>query len=303
MKIGSFFYTIGQGFRNIARNKMYSLASAATMAACIFLFGLFFSVVTNFNATVRGAEENVAVTVLFDDDITPARIAEIGDLIAGRPEVSAYNFVSADDAWNSFKDTYFEGDEELASGFENDNPLANSESYEIYLTDVSLQNDLVKYLGTLDGVREVKQSEVVANTLSDMNKLITLVSVAIILVLLMVAVFLISNTVTTGITIRKEEIYIMKLVGATDYFVRAPFIIEGIIIGIVGAIIPLLILYASYGNVIGYIRDKFAFAGNILAFVSADEVFKVLTPVAILLGVGIGFVGSFVTTKKHLKVY
>ncbi len=302
MSVGSFFYTIGQGFRNIGRNKMYSLASAATMAACIFLFGVFFSVVTNFNATVRSAEENVSVSVLFDDDISPARIAEIGDIIAAREEVSSYNFVSADDAWESFKATYFEGEEDLAAGFENDNPLAHSESYEIYLTDVSRQTELVEYLKTLSGVREVNQSEVVANTLSDMNKLIAFVSVAIIMVLLMVAVFLISNTVTTGISVRKEEIYIMKLVGATDYFVRAPFVIEGIIIGAVGAAIPLLILYASYNNVIGYIRDRFGFLSNILSFVSANEVFKTLTPVAMLLGIGIGFLGSYITIRKHLKV-
>lgn len=302
MSIGAFFYTIGQGFRNIGRNKMYSLASAATMAACIFLFGLFFSVVTNFNATVRSAEENVSVSVLFDDDVSPARIAEIGDIIATREEVSSYNFVSADDAWESFKSTYFEGEEDLAAGFEGDNPLAHSESYEIYLTDVSKQTELVDYLRTLDGVREVNQSEVVANTLSDMNKLIAFVSVAIILILLMVAVFLISNTVTTGIAVRKEEIYIMKLVGATDYFVRAPFVIEGIIIGIVGAAVPLLILYASYNNVIGYIRDKFGFLSNILSFVSANEVFKTLTPVAMVLGIGIGFLGSYITIRKHLKV-
>lgn len=302
MGISTFFYTIGQGFKNIGRNRLFSLASIATMSACIFLFGIFYSVVTNFNTTVRAAEENVAVTVLFDDDIAPARIAEIGDLISARPEVSAYNFVSADDAWDSFKVQYFEGNEELAEGFADDNPLVNCESYEIYLNDVSYQSSLVKYLENLEGVRDVNQSEVVANTLSDVNKLITLVSVVIILMLLLVAVFLISNTVMVGISVRSEEIGIMKMVGATDYFVRAPFVIEGIIIGVIGAAIPLLLLFFSYDGIIGYIMDKFNFLSGVLVFASAEDVFVILTPVGIALGVGIGFFGSFITIRKHLQV-
>ena len=146
---------------------MFSLASIATMAACIFLFGLFFAIVTNFQSMVKAAEEGVAVTVLFDDDITPQEIAEIGDRIKDRPEVSAYNFKSADDAWAEFSQIYFEGNEELAEGFGDDNPLQKSESYEIYLNDVSMQDTLVSYLENLDGVREVRRSEIVANTISE----------------------------------------------------------------------------------------------------------------------------------------
>ena len=166
MRISSIFYSIKQGFKNIFRNKMFSLASIATMAACIFLFGLFFAIVTNFQSMVKEAEEGVAVTVLFDDDITPQQIAEIGDHIKDRPEVTAYNFKSADDAWAEISQIYFEGNEELAEGFGDDNPLQKSESYEIYLNDVSMQDTLVKYLENLDGVREVRRSEIVATFLA-----------------------------------------------------------------------------------------------------------------------------------------
>ena len=137
-------------------------------------------------------------------------------------------YVSADEAWKEYKKVYFQGKEELADGF-TDNPLANSAHYQVYLNDVSMQDSLVTYIKGLTGVREVKESAKVANTLTDFNKLLGYVSGGIILILLCVAVFLISNTVTVGISVRKEEIAIMKLIGATDFLVRAPFIVEGIV--------------------------------------------------------------------------
>ena len=241
MKINTFFYSVKQGFKNIFRNKMFSLASIATMAACIFMFGLFYIIITNFTSTVHSIEKGVSVTVFFDKGLSEGEIKSIGDQIAKRAEVSRMEYVSAEDAWNAFKDVYFEGKEDLAEGFAGDNPLANSAHYQIYLSDVSMQNSLVTYLKTIDGVREVKESAKVANTLTDFNHLVGYVSAGIILILLCVAVFLISNTVTVGISVRKEEIAIMKLIGATDYLVRAPFIVVGMFIGLFGATIPLLL--------------------------------------------------------------
>ena len=302
MKINTFFYSVKQGFKNIFRNKMFSLASIATMAACIFMFGLFYIIITNFTSTVHSIEKGVSVTVFFDKGLSEGEIKSIGDQIAKRAEVSRMEYVSAEDAWNAFKAVYFEGKEDLAQGFAGDNPLANSAHYQIYLSDVSMQNSLVTYLKTIDGVREVKESAKVANTLTDFNHLVGYVSAGIILILLCVAVFLISNTVTVGISVRKEEIAIMKLIGATDYLVRAPFIVEGMFIGLIGATIPLLLLYFMYQKIIVYIADKFNFIGSMINFVSVHTVFKTLIPVAVILSVGIGFLGSRLTIRKHLKV-
>ena len=138
--------------------------------------------------------------------------------------------------------------------------------------------------------------------LTDFNSLIGYVSAGIILILLGVSVFLISNTITVGISVRKEEIGIMKLIGATDYFVRAPFVVEGIVIGLIGALIPLWILYMLYGKIILYIGEKFNFISSMLRFLSVEAVFDKLVPVALVLGVGIGFIGSRITIRKHLKV-
>lgn len=302
MRISTFFYTIKQGLVNIWKNKMFSLASIATMTACIFLFGLFYAIVTNFQAMVKDVEAGVAVTVFFDKDISDQRIEEIGELIGERVEVSHYEFISADEAWENYKEIYFDGNEEAAASFAGDNPLANSASYSIYMNDVSMQGTLVTYLKSIDGIREVKQSEMVANTLTDFNSMIGYISAGIILILLGVAIFLISNTITVGISVRREEIGIMKLIEATDYFVRAPFVVEGIVIGAIGAVIPLGILYVLYQKIVEYIGDKFNFISNMMKFLSVNEVFHTLVPVALVLGVGIGFIGSRITIRKHLKV-
>jgi cell division transport system permease protein len=302
MKINTFFYSIHQGIRNIGRNKMFSLASIATMSACIFMFGLFYIIVTNFTNMVKEAEESVAVTVFFDEGISQERIDEIGQEIGKRVEVADTVFVSAEEAWEEVKQDYFEGNEEVAASFEGDNPVANSAHYEIYLSDVSMQNSLVVFLESLDGVRSVKQSEMVAETLSDFNRLVGYVSAGIIFILLCVAVFLISNTVTVGISVRKEEIAIMKLIGASDFLVRAPFVVEGMVIGLIGAFIPLALLYGLYGRIVTYISEKFSFIGSMFSFLPTSTIFEMLIPVAILLGVGIGFIGSTFTIRKHLKV-
>ena len=301
MRINTFFYSIQQGFKNIARNSTFSLASIATMAACIFMFGIFYVLVFNVNSMVQDAEESVAITVFFEEGVTEDQIQEIGKTIAKRSEVREMVFVSAEEAWESFKEIYFEGNEEYAEGF-TENPLANSANYEIYLKDISKQSTLVKYLQSIEEVREVKQSQSVAETLTEFNKILSIVSGGIIMILLCVAVFLINNTITVGIAVRREEIAIMKLIGATDYLVRAPFIVEGVVIGLIGASVPLGLLYVLYGKVMLYVADKFAFIGSFMEFVSPQILFQGLIPIGLALGVGIGFFGSLWTIRKHLKV-
>ncbi|MEE3379600.1 MAG: permease-like cell division protein FtsX [Lachnospiraceae bacterium] len=302
MKFSTFTYCLNQGIRNIWRNKMFSLASIATMSACIFLFGIFYSLGVNFSNMVKEAEESVAVTVFFNEGTPEERIQEIGEEIKSRPEVAECTYVSADEAWNTFKETYFKGHEEAAESYGADNPLAQSSNYQIYLNDISEQESLVKYLGTIEDIRQVNQSETAANTLSDFNRLITLISIAIVTILIAVAIFLISNTITVGISVRKDEIAIMKLIGAKDSFVRAPFVVEGVVIGLIGTVIPLGILWYLYGSIIRYVAEKFRFLSNILNFVPEQQVFRVLVPVALLLGLGIGYVGSKFTLRRHLKV-
>ena len=302
MRPSTFWYTLKQGFKNIRRNWMFSLASIITMAACIFLFGIFYSIVENLNYITRTVEQDVAVTVFFDEGTKEEQIKEIGKKIEERPETAEVVYVSADEAWEEFKEVYLGGSEEAAEGFKDDNPLANSSSYEVYVNEIEQQSQLVDYIKGLDHVREVKQSEEAEQTLTSINKLIFYVSMGIILVLLIISVFLISNTVSVGISIRKEEIGIMKLIGASNFFVRFPFLLEGIILGLIGSAIPFTALYFLYNQTVEMVLTKFNGLSNFMQFIPVNDVYRILLPVGLVLGIGIGFLGSYLTTRKHLKV-
>lgn len=298
MKVSTLFYVIYQGFRNTIKNKWFTLASVATIAACLFLFGIFYAVIVNFQNIVKSAEEGVSVTVFFDEGTPDERIAQIGDMIMSHSAVASANYVSASEAWEGFKVEYLEG---YADGF-TENPLANSMNYEIYLNDVSRQAELVAYLEGIEGVRRVNRSELTANTLMGVNSLVAYVSIGMIAILLAVSVFLISNTVMIGISVRKDEIAIMKYIGATDFFVRSPFVIEGIIIGALGSLVPLGIIYLLYNEMLIYIMTHFSVLTKLLAFVPVGEVFHYLVPISLGVGIGIGFIGSYVTVKRHVRV-
>ncbi|MGN0480107.1 MAG: permease-like cell division protein FtsX [Lachnospiraceae bacterium] len=302
MKIRSLGYNIKQGFRNIVRNKMFSLASVATITACIFLFGVFYSIVINIQYMVDKSQETLCVTVFFDDDLTAADKTELSYLIGARTEVSRIEYISAEEAWETYKHEYFGDNIGLAEGFKDDNPLANSDSYKIYLNDAKSQTTLVKYLENLDGIRKVNKSDIMANSISNVAVLVGYASAIIIILLLAVAIFLIANTIVIGISVRKDEISIMKLIGATDAFVNAPFIVEGLVIGLVGSLVPLLVLFFLYDKVVGFILSNFNGLGNILTFMSVGQVYVTLLPIAIALGLGIGLVGSAIALRKHTNV-
>ena len=298
MKISTLFYCLKQGFRNIIKNKWFTLASVATISACLFLFGLFYSILTNFEHMVKTAEEGVSVTALLDGDLSEERTQEIARMIALRDEVRESVYVSADETWEKFKAENLEG---LADGI-TENPLADCAHFEIYMKDVSMQSDLVDYLGTVEGIRKINQSAITAQTLTGVNAIISYVSIGIIVILFLVSLFLISNTVTIGISVRKEEIQIMKYIGATDFFVRSPFVIEGIILGIIGSFIPLVAIYVIYNEAMIYISKSFPFLSQLVNFIPVNEVFTSLVPICIGIGVGIGFIGSYTTVRKHLSV-
>ena len=302
MRLSTIGYSMKQGVKNIGRNKMFSIASIATMAACIFLFGLFFSIVINFNYIVEKAEEGVAITVFFEEEATQEQKDAIGTALENADGVLEIKYVSAEEAWEKFQKDYFGDTPEAAEGFKNDNPLGNSDNYEVYMSEVEKQADVVAFAESLDGVRKVNKSDVVAKTLTSVNKLVSYVSIAIIGILLVVSIFLISNTVTMGVTVRREEIAIMKYIGAKDAFVRMPFVLEGVLIGLIGAVIPLVGLYFMYSKAIAYILEKFSLLNNIVDFLPVGDVYQILLPVGLALGVGIGFIGSFFTIHKHLRV-
>lgn len=302
MRISTFWYCLKQGVNNICRNILFSLASIATISACIFLFCLFFSIVINVQYVIKNTESTVGITVFFNEGLDTNEIKEIGNKIKARDDVKEATFTSAEDAWAEAKQEYFGDMQDLAEGFEEDNPLANSASYTIFLKDLVDQDQVVDWLKSIDGVRKVNYSKTAAEGMNSLSKVIGVLSMLIIGVLLAVAIFLISNTISVAAAFRKNENQIMKLIGATNYMIRAPFVVEGIIIGLVGASIPLIAIYFLYRSTVEYVITKFSILSGLFQFLPVEAIFPYMAGTALALGVGIGFFVSFFTIRKHLKV-
>ncbi len=302
MKISTFFYILRQGFSNIKRNILFSLASLGTIISCLFLFGIIYAVVVNFQSGMKELENTITISVFFEEDLPEESVQLIGEQIRVLDYVNTMDYISPEEALKSFCEQNYDDPEAALEAFGDENPLRNSASYSVTLKDVSKQAEFVAYAKDLQGVRSVKSSDVTADGLSTLSSLVGYASAGIVLILMLVSIFLISNTITIGITVRKEEIGIMKLIGATNFFVRAPFIIEGIIIGAVGSAIPLVLLYEMYEKILAYVVGRFKVITSIFAFVSQEELFKTMIPVGLVLGIGVGLFGSLVTTRKHLKV-
>lgn len=288
----------------MCRNVWFSLASTAIVSACIFLFCVFFSIITNIEYMVTMAETTMGITVFFDEDLSEAEIQALGEQIKSDKAglIKDMNFISAEEAWNSFQTDYFGEEADLAEGFAEDNPLAGSASYEIFLKNISSQDDMVKYLETLNGVRKVNYSSTAAAGLTSFNRILAMLFGAIIIMLLAVAVFLISNTISVAAEFRKNENKIMRLIGATNFMIRAPFVVEGMMIGLVGAAIPLAAMYFLYLNTVEYVTEKFRLLSGLIRFLPVGQVYPEMAAISLALGGGLGFVVSFMTIRKHLRV-
>lgn len=300
--INLFFHSIKQGLANLRKNRMFTLASMGTIAACLFVFGLFYFVLSNFQNILHSAEQSVGISVFFEENLSEKQIADIGKKIEKRDEVERIEYISAAQAWEDFKQENFSKTPELAESFGDDNPLAESASYAIYCKDLERQSTLVKYLKNVKGIRRIKEADEIEEGFSSVNKLVGGVSLVLIVVLLLVSVFLIHSTIATGIAVRKPEIAIMRLMGASDFFIWAPFIVEGVVIGLIGSILPLIVLGISYGRILTYITIHFSLFSEGLAFLTTGEVFVMLVPISLILGIGIGFFGSFITVRRNLNI-
>lgn len=301
--MSSFLYGIKQGIKNVFRNRLFSLASIGTITACLFIFGIFYCMVMNFQHIFSEVETTVGVTVFFDEGVEEDQILDIKSQIEKQDEVDNVHYTSADEAWKEYKEKAFpDTDQNILTNLDNDNPLVSSASLEVYLKDAAMQQDLVDYIKDIDGVRSVNASKSVADIFASFGRLLSYVSLAIIVILVGVAVFLISNTVMIGITVRHEEIAIMKYLGATDFFVRAPFLIEGMLIGLIGSLIPVCVLKVLYEKVVSFMTTEFTSLSRFMTFLPSGEIFRVLIPISLIIGLGIGFIGSYVTLIKHIRV-
>ncbi len=306
--LNTLVYCFRQGMSNLRRNIGFTLASVATVTACIFLFGLFYSVITNVQHIVYEAENTVGMTVFFEPGLGEDGRNAIGDAIRRFGDVKEIRYVSADEAWEGFRAEYF-GDraDELSEAFADDNPLKDSDSFEVFLNDIARQTELAEFTKKLPGVREVNYSNTVVSALKTVNRVIYGLSAVIIGILIAVSIFLISNTISTAAAFRKREHEILKLMGATNFFVRAPFVVEGTVIGVLGAAIPVAALYYIYGRAERFLAERVLTGGgaslaNIFRLLPSSEVLPRIALTGFGLGVGMGFLVSFVTIRRHLRV-
>ena len=304
MRISTFWFCLRQGIVNICRNIWFSLASTAIISACIFLFCVFFCIITNIQYMVQTAESTMGITVFFEETLSGEQIQAIGARIGDEKKslIKEMKFISAQEAWDSFQTEYFGENADLAKGFAEDNPLAGSSSYEIYLRDIEGQGELVEYLESVEGVRKVNYSNSAAAGLSSFNRILALLFGVIILMLLSVAAFLIANTISVAAEFRKNENKIMRLIGATNFMIRAPFVVEGTLLGVTGALIPLGAMYVLYGRAVEYVTLRFQLLSGIIQFLPVMEIYPVMAGISLALGGGLGSVVSFMTIRRHLRV-
>lgn len=299
LKFRTLLYCFRQGIRSTWKNRIYSVASAGTIAACILLLGVFYFVAANLSSAMESAETRVGITVFFDHGTTPERILQIKEEVGRRIEVAEVIYVSAEEAWETYKTENLSP--ELVQTFGNDNPLENSASLEIHLSDVTMQDILVRYVERIPDVRKVNHSESVAESFAGIQTLTSVIFGGLIFILVAIAVFLIRTTISTGVSVRKEEISIMSIIGATEFFIRAPFVVEGLLIGLLGSILPMFILHFAYGEVITTLQEQFGDVFTTMKFIPRDAIMNRFVPIGLVFSLAIGLIASYFTAKKQIR--
>ncbi len=295
-------YVFKTGFRNLGNKKLFTFASIGTIASSVLVFCIFFVLATNIKGIIDNVETTIGIQVFFNQDLSEEEIQRIADENFLTDDVKSIRFISSDEAWDKFKKEYFDDKVELASAFEDDNPLKNSSSYEILLNDITKQYDYVNYLRGIEGVRQINYSNILIDTLTNLNIGLSTFSLVLIVLLLIIAMILTSNTISLSSQFRKKENEIMKLIGATNFMIRMPFVIEGFFIGLFGTIIPIAIICAVYNYLMKLLVDKAKFLQNIFTPVNLVDIAIPMATIAITTSCLVCMFVSYFTIRKQVKV-
>ncbi len=299
MKYNVLSYLIGEGFKNVLKNKKSTGASLMIMCATMIIFGVFFMIGENINHIMSELEMQQGMQVFIKDEVTEKGVTELGDKIRALSDVNKVEFVSKEDALNQMKEKV--GDKQfLLSGYEENNPFPAS--YIVTLTDLNKSEDIKNIIDDFEGVKDIQLRGNTINALIKIANLVRIVSGAILLLLVVISIFIIANTIKLTVHARRREISIMKYVGATNNFIRWPFIVEGIIIGVISALISIMLLGVSYN----LISDKIitTLGANVINIdlLTFSDMFTLIIIVYLALGIGIGTLGSIISMRKYLDV-
>ena len=300
MKYSILGYFIGEGFSNVFKNKKSTGASLMIMCATMIIFGIFLILGENINHFVDEVESEQGIQVFVKNDATQEQIDELGEKIRAIDGVSTVDFVSKDEALEQMKERF--GDrQDLLDGYEGENNIFTA-SYVVTLTDLTKSKEVQEQINTYDAVKKITSKDEVVTTLINLANGIKIVTGVILALLIIISIFIIANTIKLTVHARRKEISIMKYVGATNGFIRWPFIVEGMIIGILASIISIVIVGGAYT----FIADKLVSSEFMqlinMNLISFSDMFNSIIFVYMLLGIGIGVLGSVISMRKYLKV-
>lgn len=305
MKYSVLGYFIGEGFSNVFKNKKSTGASLMIMCATMIIFGIFLILGENINHIVKEVEGSQGIQVFLNADATDEQVKELGKKIRnievnGTKAVNTVVHKTKEDALNTMKERFKEK-QDLLSTFEGDNNIF-SESYVVTLTDLNLSQDVQDQISKFENVKKITSKDQTVTTLINLANGIKIVTGVILLLLIFISVFIIANTIKLTVHARRKEISIMKYVGATNNFIRWPFIVEGMIIGIMASAISIVIVGIVY-NIIAdnLVNSQFMKLIN-MSLVSFGDMFNSIIITYMLLGIGIGAFGSIISMRKYLKV-
>jgi len=276
-----------------------TVASVATVSACIFIVSLSFCLIGNLNSILGQIEDTIGVVAFLENDVDSESINKIRDEINQINHVTLVTYISPEEALEELK-VEWEADDILDGFDSNNNPL--SHSFEVSFDNIENQTEVIKELETINGIRNIRHAQTETEVLIKLNRGISIVGIVIVGVLAMISIVIIMNTIKISVYTRKNEINIMKFVGATDWFIRWPFIIEGALIGIIGATISMAISWPLYDKVVGVIYEYLPFIKNVATLLDGATIFSRLIPASILVGILLGIFGSVSSIRKHLRV-
>ena len=298
MKLRSIQYVLQQSFRGIWRNKGMSIASISSVAASLTILGLIMILVLNMSHLAGLAQSQFdSVQAYLIEDLEPADIELLGQRIAGISGVAYVHYESRESALASMKERW--GQQGYLLDTLEENPLPNS--YIVHVGHISESDHLVEQLNDMAEIDEVKYYRDIIDNLIRVSDLIRSVGLLVIVILVFIATFIISNTIKLTINARKREINIMKYVGATNWFVRWPFMIEGTLLGFIGACIALTLVYFGYQTVFDMITTRFfvIFSAYLL---TVEEMMSRTAIMFMVLGAGVGALGSIISLRRYLEV-
>ena len=297
MKLSTLKYLFKEGIIGLWRNRTMALASIGTIILCLLILGMSYGIGTNIDYLIAQIEEKFGVTAYIEEGLSNEEITQLQSRIESMQQVEEVIYISKEDALKSFSED--NGDEDLFAMFKEDNPLPAS--FEITTTNISGQAEFVKALNSFEGIDETVYFENETASFMRIRNTVNYVCLAILVVFVVVGLMLMSNTIKLAVYVRRREINIMKYVGATNSFIRVPFLIEGMLIGFLGALISILLITGAYD----WIMQKAATMTGVLSGFSllpTSEVTGALLPMYLVLGIGIGLIGSAFAIHKHLDV-